>query len=341
MTSYATSAPAHAPLPDSRLRYLAGVDGGGSGTRVRLQDLQGHTLGEGSAGPSGLGQGVAQAWRHVEQALAQAFAAAGLPAAAPGVVALGLGLAGARAANQRSAFLAADPGFALCVLDTDAVTQLLGAHGGRPGLVVAAGTGSVAAACYADGRVRLAGGWGFPAGDEGSGAWLGLRAMQHAQAVLDGRAPAGPLSASVLALAGPGTRAVQAWCARAGPHSYAQLAPQVFAAAERGDVQARGLLQEAADELARLVPALQAGAAEPLPVVMRGSVGEALASRWPEALRARLVSPLGDSADGALHLLRAALAGGLASRAAPHDDPAMKRLPARCDGVVSDMGRDA
>ena len=299
------SARARPPAP-----WRAGVDGGGSGTRVRLHDAQGRTVGEGRAGPSGLSQGIAQAWRHVEQALAEAFAIAGEPMPAHGHIALGLGLAGASVVEQRAAFLAADPGYACCVLDTDAVTQLIGAHGGRPGIVVAAGTGSVAAARYADGRVRLAGGWGFPVGDEGSGAWLGLRAMQHAQAVLDGRVAPGPLAEAVRTATGPDAQAVQAWCARAGQHAYAQLAPLIFDAAARGDLHAAALLQAAADELAALVPALQADAVDTLPVVVRGSIGEALAPRWPAELRARLVAPQGDSVDGALHLLQAAMAGG-------------------------------
>ena len=163
--------------------YVAGVDGGGTGTRVRLQGWAGptpkraphRTLGQGEAGPSGLGQGAEPAWRHVMQALAAAFQHAGLPPSPPADIALGLGLAGAGVAAQRAAFLQADPGFALCVLDNDGVTQLLGAHGGAAGIVVAAGTGSVAAACDEAGHVRQCGGWGHPVGDEGSGAWLGLQ----------------------------------------------------------------------------------------------------------------------------------------------------------------------
>jgi hypothetical protein len=46
----------------------------------------------------------------------------------------------------------------------------------------------------------------------------------------------------------------------------------------------------------------------PLPVVVRGSVGERLAPLWPAALRERCVAPAGDSADGALRLLRQAMA---------------------------------
>ncbi len=294
-------------FPSERLpRYVAGIDGGGTGTRARLQSAAGLTLGTGRAGPSGLGQGVDQAWRHVRQALDAAFAAAGLAPAAPGDVALGLGLAGAGVAAQRAAFLQADPGYARCVLDNDGYTQLLGAHGGRPGIVVAAGTGSVAAALYADGSRRQAGGWGFPAGDEGSGAWLGLRAMQHAQAALDGRDPASQLSAAVMQQAGTDAPALLAWCAQAGPRRYAELAPLVFESAGRGDLPARALLHAAASELECLVQALQPSR-EPLPLVLCGSIGERLLPLWPAALREQVVAAAGDGADGALRLVRAAL----------------------------------
>ncbi|MEY2653988.1 MAG: hypothetical protein RLZZ524_1016, partial [Pseudomonadota bacterium] len=57
--------------------FLIGVDGGGTGTRARLCDAQGRVLGDGAAGPSALGQGVEQAWRHIGQAVEAAFGAAG------------------------------------------------------------------------------------------------------------------------------------------------------------------------------------------------------------------------------------------------------------------------
>ena len=299
------------PVRGTPVRYVAGVDGGGTGTRARLQDAAGRTLGEGAAGASNLGQGIEQAWRHVQQALVAAFDNAGLPRVPPADIALGLGLAGAGVLTRRAAFLQADPGFALCVLENDGVTQLLGAHAGAPGLVVAAGTGSVAAACDADGRMRQAGGWGFPVGDEGSGAWLGLRAMAHAQAVLDGRDAASGLSQSLFDEAGSDSPALLAFCATAGAPAYARLAPRVFAAAEAGCSTAKALLQAAADELLRLVSTLQAGH-PPLPVVASGNIGRRLAALWPEAVRERLREPAGDSADGALRLVRAALTGDAA-----------------------------
>lgn len=296
-------------LPASVPPYLIGADGGGTGTRVRLQSAAGHTLGSGSAGPSGLSQGVAQAWLHIEQAIGAAFADAGLALPPRAQVALGLALAGAERSINRDAFIAADPGYALCLLENDALGALRGAFAGGPGRVVAAGTGSVGAARWADGTLRLIGGWGFPIGDEGSGAWLGVRAMQLAQAVMDGRSPPGPLARAVWARCGHTPQALLDWSLNHGQHAYAQLAPLVFDLAA-SDTRAGQLLQAAADELARLAQALQpTGLTDGLPLVVAGSVGERLVPRLPAALQACLVPPAGDALDGALQRVRQALAG--------------------------------
>lgn len=300
-------------LPATAPPYLIGADGGGTGTRVRLQSAQGQTLGRGSAGPSGLSQGVAQAWRHIEQAVAAAFADAGLPPPPRAQVALGLALAGAERSINREAFIAADPGYALCLLENDALGALRGAFAGGPGRVVAAGTGSVGAARWPDGTPRLIGGWGFPIGDEGSGAWLGVRAMQLAQAAMDGRSPPGPLARAVWAQCGQTPQALLDWSLNHGQHAYAQLAPLVFDLAEQ-DTRADALLQAAADELALLAQALQPpgqpdGPTSGLPLVVAGSVGERLAARLPASLQACRVAPAGDALDGALQRVRHTLAG--------------------------------
>jgi glucosamine kinase len=287
---------------------LIGIDGGGTRTRARLQSVDGRTWGEGAAGPSGLSQGIDQAWRHIEQAVAQAFGAAGQPIAPRSECALGLGLAGAGQAALNAAFLAADPGYRHLVLDTDAAALLLGTHGDRRGIVIAAGTGSIGARRGDDGGVQLAGGWGFPMADEGGGAWLGTQAVRHAEAVVDGRDIGGALADRVLRQTGSTRPELQAWCRCAGQYDHAQLAPLVFEAAAHGDPVADALLQSAADELARLVRALQTVGGS-LPIVLAGSVGTRLRARWPEDLRARCVEPLGDALDGALRLVRMALAG--------------------------------
>ncbi|MEO5735598.1 MAG: BadF/BadG/BcrA/BcrD ATPase family protein [Rubrivivax sp.] len=310
------SKPIRLDPPDTAC-FLVGVDGGGSGTRARLCAPGGRLLGQGSAGPSSLSQGVAQAWTHLQQAVAAAFEDAALPVPAPQRIRLSSGLAGAGVAAQRDAFLAADPGYAQCLLATDAAAQLAGAHRGQPGVVLAAGTGSVAAARLPDGRLLQVGGWGFPVGDEGGGAWLGLRAMQQAQAVADGRDPPGALAAAVAqAVGGADAATLLQWCADARQAAYGTLAPCVFGAAAAGDAAAIALLDVAVAELMRLLQVVDRAAAPALlQVVVVGSIGERLAPRWPPALRDRMVAPAGDSADGALWLLHAAMEPAVTSDA--------------------------
>ena len=50
----------------------------------------------------------------------------------------------------------------------DAVTALMGATEGRPGIIVIAGTGSICFGMNARGETARSGGWGYVFGDEGS-----------------------------------------------------------------------------------------------------------------------------------------------------------------------------
>lgn len=285
--------------------YLVGVDGGGTRTRARLTLADGSRLGDGESGPSGLGQGVDQAWTNVRLAIDAAFGAAGMAPALPQECAVGLGLAGAEMAPLRQRFLRAAPAYAALALDSDAHTALLGAHAGRPGVLVAAGTGSVGEVLHANGRRIIAGGWGFAIGDEGSGAWLGLRAMRLVHRALDGRAEAGPLARALMARCGDQREAVLAWAAHAGQHAHAALAPLVFDHEEL-DPAAATLIADAVDAIEELAAALDPAGA--LPLAIAGSIGRRLEPRLSPRTRARCVAPAGDAADGALTLIRQFLA---------------------------------
>lgn len=287
------------------MRYLVGIDGGGTSTRARISMPDGTLVGEGRAGASGLVQGIGQAWNHIELAMEQAAVAgglAGLGALRGHHCALGLGLAGANHAAWHAQFLAANPGYPLLVLESDVFTALLGAHQGQPGAVLISGTGSIAQVLRADGSRSTVGGWGFPSGDEGSGSALGLGAVQRAQQALDGRCAASALTDAVLRATGTTPAALLAWCSEAGQFEFASLAPWVFAC-EDIDPVAAALLREATLALQALAMALdpQGG----LPVAVRGSIGQRLASRFDAVLQARLVPPVGDAVDGALRLAAA------------------------------------
>ena len=142
--------------------------------------------------------------------------------------ALGAGLSGVSHGPWRDAFLAADLGFAALEVETDSFTVLMGAHGGQPGVVLIAGTGSIAEALRADGTRATVGGWGFRVDDEGSGGWLGLQAVRHGLAAFDGRIHPGPLARRVWMHCGDEREALQQWCSSAGQFECAQLARAVF-----------------------------------------------------------------------------------------------------------------
>ncbi|MBI3369818.1 MAG: ATPase [Burkholderiales bacterium] len=290
------SLPVGAPAP----RFALGIDGGGSGTRVRLADARGRQLSESEGGPSALGQGIEPAWVNIQRAIARAFAAADLATAEPSDCAIGLGLAGAHSPARARAFLQLAPAYGRIALDTDAGTALLGAHGGEAGAIVAAGTGSVGEALRRDGRRISVGGWGFGIGDEGSGGWLGLAAMRLAHAALDGRMPTGALARAVWRVAGGQRDALMDWCAQAGQHGFAQLAPLVFDWAE-GDPAAGHLLDQAAEALCDIARALDPLAE--LPLIVTGSIGLRLAARLPREIQIRCVAPQGDAMAGALRLV--------------------------------------
>lgn len=283
------------------VEFAIGVDGGGSGTRAWMARAQGPVLGRGDAGPSALGQGIAQAWGNVEQAIREAFADADISFPGFEHCAAVCALSGMNNPPWRDAFLAADRGFAMLEAESDSFAMLVGAHGGRPGAIVAAGTGSIGEVLRPDGTRFTVGGWGFPSGDEGSGGWLGLHAARHAQAALDGRERGGPLARAVWKQCGATRDALQAWCGSAGQFAYAQLAPAVFEY-EPVDPTAQRLVREAAAALEAISHALDP--AGHLPVAFAGSIAHRLAARVGPALRRRIVEPAAVPAAGALALAR-------------------------------------
>ncbi len=284
--------------------FYLGVDGGGTGTRVRLAQADGAELAQAASGPSGLGLGIARAWASVQEAAAAAFAKAGVEQPSLDRIAIGLGLAGVHNKQWAAEFVAANPGYAAIRLETDGFTTLMGAHGGAPGAIVAIGTGSVGEVLREDGSRNEVGGWGFPAGDEASGGWIGLRAIGHVEQVLDGRQERSAFADSIVAACGAvgdnQRNAIQVWLGQATQTAYASLAPLVLRHADHP--VARAILLDAGREVASIAHALDPQAR--LPLALCGGLGAALRDFLPPELLARAGKPQGDSAAGALRMIQ-------------------------------------
>jgi glucosamine kinase len=244
-----------------------GVDGGGTRARAVLLDARGIELGrvEGGAGIIDAADPAAGAASVLE--LARAVAArAGVPVP---LLALCCGLAGAgrpaeREAVRVSLLLAGIAGNV--VVTGDAEVAMADAFGDAPGVLLIAGTGSIAWARGAGGNAVRVGGWGREIGDEGSAWWLGVAALQCVLRAYDGRGPATSLTGRVLAAAEcVAPPDLVRFVAGARKWQLAALAPHVIAAAAEGDAVALRLRDEAVRELVGLVvtAARRAGLAAP------------------------------------------------------------------------------
>lgn len=283
----------------SKTPFILAVDGGGTKTRVALFDTGGTLRGERTGGPCNLYQDPAAGQAEIRRLWAAVAVAAGLePAAAAGRTTLSAGLAGANAPGSRDRFAAAFADFAQALLSTDGYTALLGATGGRPGALLAIGTGVVGYRLTASGAVLKRSGWGFPIGDRGGGAWLGWRAIGDWLEFEDGYAdqPPSTLWPELAATLGRSTGEILGWLKAARPAELAALAPRVVAAAQAGDAKAMAILEEAARHHCRLAAALAPTPAEPL--VLAGGLARvfrpALEATLGEALAepARTADPL-------------------------------------------------
>jgi glucosamine kinase len=185
----------------------------------------------------------------------------------------------------------------------DATIACIGAHGGRDGGIVIVGTGSVGFAVTGEREIRI-GGYGFPISDEGSGADLGLQAVQLALRAHDERVVGTKLTQDVMMRFRDDPFEVVAWMDKATATDYASFAPLVMRHADDGDSIARRIVREAAEQIDELVRRLvECGASR---IALLGGLASSIAPWLAPDVQRRLVPPEGDAVDGALRLARRA-----------------------------------
>ncbi|MDR7486538.1 MAG: BadF/BadG/BcrA/BcrD ATPase family protein [Armatimonadota bacterium] len=259
---------------------IAGVDGGASKTRAAVLSAGGKVLATSTVrSASAYHREAEEAAGIVVASVREAMAAAGIGGP---LEALGAGLAGADdpAIRARLERTLAGAGLAASVLvDHDAAAALAGGTALEPGIVVIAGTGSIAFGVDAQGRRARAGGWGPLLDDEGSGYAIGRAVLRAAMRAFDGRGETTALAESVRQHFGLGSLAGLKMAVRGiGIDEVAAIAPLAVDAARGGDAVATRILQRAGRHLAAMVAAVAAhlGWREvPFPLVAVGGAFEA------------------------------------------------------------------
>lgn len=292
-------------------RLYAGVDAGGSNTEIAVRaPISPHERNLEGPGANPQRMGHEEAGRRLVALVERALA----PYADVASLSVCVGVAGAGRTDDREALatrlrrdLSSSSDVAVQVVH-DAVIALDAAFESKSGLIVIAGTGSIALARTTDGTLKRAGGWGYLLGDEGSGHALGLGGLRAVAHAMDGGSTT-RLRRAVTERYGLDTR--DALIRRVYGQEWAvqKAAPLVIEVAAAGDEVAQKIVAEQTDALARQVAWLteRASSIAPRLALSGGLVQENYyAEALQQALRRHLpdwtlTSPTATPVEGALH----------------------------------------
>ncbi|HUV54126.1 MAG TPA: BadF/BadG/BcrA/BcrD ATPase family protein [Candidatus Krumholzibacteriaceae bacterium] len=255
--------------------HVLGVDGGGSATRSVIMSTEGEVLATAKGGPSNpITIGAERALANILEAVDEASARCGVHE----FLASRLGVAGTDRSRLRQELLdGMRQSFGDTAIVSDAASALAGGTGCRPGVVVIAGTGSIAYGENRLGETARAGGWGWRLGDEGSGYTIGVKAIIAALRAHDGRGPETVLKQKIVSHLGlGGMEDIIDWVYEPGrePRDVAYLVPLVREAEAEGDEAAALVMAEAGAELGFVANAVirRLGMSGEFPVSLNGGV---------------------------------------------------------------------
>ncbi len=139
---------------------------------------------------------------------------------------------------------------------SDMEILLYGTWDGEPGMVLIAGTGSIAAALLSDGKVVRKGGYGYIIGDIGSGAWFGLNAVRAALNSFEGLGPKTILQDEVFKFFGAGSPREligKFYAEKDKPGLLGKLFPIILDSYFKGDAVSEKILEEGMEGLVNML----------------------------------------------------------------------------------------
>jgi len=272
-------------MTETKAGWLIGIDGGQTSTKCVITTRDLRVVGEGTGSgmvhlaaadgaerfQAGLREAVQQAW--------QAMGRSPQP-----VYAMAMGLTGVDAEPEAERAVALAREIVDCKriqASNDALTALVGAHGGQPGIIVISGTGAIALGRDTNGRTARSGGWGWMIGDEGSAMAIGRNGLNAATHAFDGTGPATMLveammgqlermqvEADPLATQRNPVRDLRdckriVYAPHFGSRGLAALATVVSQVAQQGDEVAGRIIAQAGADLARLAVGVSRALAMP------------------------------------------------------------------------------
>jgi glucosamine kinase len=280
--------------------FILGVDGGGTKTIARLENLDTAQKWQAISGPASLTNDYDAALDNCKMLLSELCAKADCK---PSEVTVVFGLAGASNKEKAHQFeLSISTGYKAVKVYTDAKTSLYGANLGKPIAIVSLGTGSVGAVLTAEGKEFQIGGWGFNVGDEGSGAKLGVLIVKSVLSEIEDSGNVHSLLARIIVKRFGGVLDnVLTWSTSATPSDFASLAPLVFEYQDRCHL-AKNILIEHVNHVENLIKKTRSNLQ--LPVILLGGLSVPTIPFLSPELRSMLTNTKGNSLDGACFLAK-------------------------------------
>jgi glucosamine kinase len=278
--------------------YLLGIDGGGTGCRAALADLDGRIIGTGKSGSANIMTDMDMARRNIMDATEAAIASAGIDKSRASSLSAVLGLAGANVGDNAANLKASLP-FKDALVLSDGLIALQGAIGNNDGTVVILGTGSVFITRDGD-KVQFAGGWGFKVGDLGGGARLGRHLLEETLLAYDRFRPASDLTQAVMQRYENNPHKIVQFAHSATPSDFGTLVPMIFDYAAIDDAVALAILQSAVDQIEQGLDAIMSARQTRLSLL--GGLGLLYEKRLSARYQEKLQKPLNDALTGAVQL---------------------------------------
>jgi N-acetylglucosamine kinase-like BadF-type ATPase len=231
--------------------HVLGIDVGGTKTVCLLGDEEGRVLST-AKGPGANLQAVGEL--QLEKVLHTVMdETVGQQTAVPAAICLGIaGVDRPEDATVVRSIMSRIGYKARILVVNDALIALQAGIGAAAGIVIVAGTGSIAYGCDRHGHAARAGGWGYVLGDEGSGYWMGRLALRAIVREVDGRGQPTTLTPRLLAhfgVARPEELLQTVYREDFKPAAVAALATHVQQARDEGDAVATAILDRGAKEL--------------------------------------------------------------------------------------------
>ncbi|KMY50918.1 N-acetylglucosamine kinase [Peribacillus loiseleuriae] len=230
------------------MKYLIGVDGGGTKTEAAAYDLNGNLISTGMSGYGNLLINEDQAIFHIIDAITQCL----LPLKKRDCCYLYLGLAGyGGVTDTRTIEESIRRSFNIpFTIENDGIIAHAALLKGKEGILTIAGTGSVSMAVH--NRVyKMAGGWGHLLGDQGSGYWIALEAFKRMTYEEDNQQAYSPLTGQILTKLGYKSVAdIKKFIYSSSKGEIASIVPLIVDQAKAGDDIAQTILMEAGCHLA-------------------------------------------------------------------------------------------